>query len=79
MVNDLVTHIRLCITDNGNTRSASTIQPIPIKGEQVSVQTKLMNTILYNGVLINNSLPVRLRSIVNDLDIFKSELNQFLT
>ena len=72
MVNDLVTDIRLCITDKGNTRSASTIQPILIKAEQVSVQTKLMNTILYNGVMINNNLPVSLRSIVNDLDTLKS-------
>ena len=61
-----------------NTRTGVTFVPLPLDGFSQAFKTKQRNTLLHNGVLIYNSLPTSIRSITEDLNNFKYELDRYL-
>ena len=61
-----------------NTRTGVTFVPLPLDGFSLAFKTKQRNTLLHNGVLIYNSLPTSIWSIMDDLNNFKYELDRYL-
>ena len=80
MYNGIVPDVGLRVNMNtNNTRSGQILQTRALKAKSDSIKTKMKDSLLYNGVRLFNSLPRYVSGVKDDIQVFKSNLDNYLS